>query len=108
VKGLSPRQFAVGRFIHEHLAANGFAPTLREIGKALGIGSTNGVNDHLKALEHKGYLVRSDLLSRSLVLTSKWFDLVEGSPPSVADEVARLEREIAERQARLDELRRAS
>src|SRR5690606_20372275 len=28
--------------------------------------STNGVNDHLKALERKGYLVREELKSRAL------------------------------------------
>lgn len=28
--------------------------TLRQVGSALGIGSTNGVNDHLMALERKG------------------------------------------------------
>ena len=40
--------------------------TLREIGSHFGIGSTNGVNDHLKALESKGYLTREDMKSRSL------------------------------------------
>jgi repressor LexA len=32
----------------------------------MGIRSTNGVNDHLKALEKKGYLAREDLKSRAL------------------------------------------
>jgi len=32
----------------------------------MGIRSTNGVNDHLKALEKKGYLVREELKSRAL------------------------------------------
>lgn len=32
----------------------------------MGIRSTNGVNDHLKALERKGYLVREELKSRAL------------------------------------------
>ena len=32
----------------------------------MGIRSTNGVNDHLKALEKKGYLEREDLKSRAL------------------------------------------
>lgn len=32
----------------------------------MGIKSTNGVNDHLKALERKGYLVREELKSRAL------------------------------------------
>jgi len=39
---------------------------LREIGLHFGIRSTNGVNDHLRALEKKGYLQREDLKSRAL------------------------------------------
>ncbi len=41
-------------------------PTLREIGARMGIRSTNGVNDHLRALERKGYLTREDMKSRAL------------------------------------------
>lgn len=32
----------------------------------MGIKSTNGVNDHLRALERKGYLTREDMKSRAL------------------------------------------
>src|SRR5687768_6027842 len=32
----------------------------------MGIRSTNGVNDHLRALERKGYLAREDMKSRAL------------------------------------------
>ena len=39
---------------------------MREIGLHMGIQSTNGVNDHLKALERKGFLVRDDMKSRAL------------------------------------------
>jgi repressor LexA len=39
---------------------------LREIGEHMGIRSTNGVNDHLRALERKGYLRREDMKSRAL------------------------------------------
>src|SRR6185503_2256635 len=44
----------------------GYPPTLREIGVHFGIRSTNGVNDHLRALEKKGHLQREDLKSRAL------------------------------------------
>ena len=43
-------------------------PTLREIGEVMGIRSTNGVNDHLRALERKGRLRRSDMKSRHLTV----------------------------------------
>jgi repressor LexA len=36
----------------------------------MGIRSTNGVNDHLRALERKGYLTREDMKSRALRPTS--------------------------------------
>lgn len=45
-------------------------PTLREIGLRMGINSTNGVNDHLKALERKGYIEREPLASRGIRLAS--------------------------------------
>jgi len=53
-------------FISRSIAKRGFPPTLREIGSHFGIKSTNGVNDHLRALEKKGYLQREDLKSRAL------------------------------------------
>jgi repressor LexA len=53
-------------FISRSIERRGYPPTLREIGEQMGIKSTNGVNDHLKALEKKGYLAREDLKSRAL------------------------------------------
>src|SRR4051812_16874194 len=63
---LTDRQKQALDFIGRYLGTHGFPPTLREIGEAMGIRSTNGVNDHLKALEKKGYLEREDLKSRAL------------------------------------------
>jgi repressor LexA len=63
---LTDRQKAVLEFISESIGSRGYPPTLREIGEHMGIRSTNGVNDHLKALEKKGYLEREDLKSRAL------------------------------------------
>ncbi len=63
---LTDRQQQVLDFIASSILERGYPPTLREIGERLGIRSTNGVNDHLKALEKKGYLAREDLKSRAL------------------------------------------
>jgi repressor LexA len=63
---LTDRQQQVLDFIGESIQARGYPPTLREIGERMGIRSTNGVNDHLKALEKKGFLQREDLKSRAL------------------------------------------
>lgn len=65
-KELTDRQIEVLEFIIEHIQGTGFPPTIREIGEELQIKSTNGVNDHLKALEKKGYLSREDAKSRAI------------------------------------------
>lgn len=59
MKTLSPRQRDVLAFCLEHQQRTGSFPTYREIGDALGIASTNGVSDHVKALVRKGALKRS-------------------------------------------------
>ena len=63
---LTDRQREVLDFISNSIRKRGYPPTLREIGSHFGIRSTNGVNDHLRALEKKGYLHREDLKSRAL------------------------------------------
>jgi len=66
MQGLTQRQQMVLDFIRESITTRGYPPTLREIGAKMGIRSTNGVNDHLRALERKGYLTREDMKSRAL------------------------------------------
>jgi repressor LexA len=63
---LTRRQQQVLDYINACIQDRGYPPTMREIGEHMGISSTNGVNDHLKALERKGYLVRDDMKSRAL------------------------------------------
>ena len=63
---LTSRQREILDFISASIAERGFPPTLREIGEHFAIRSTNGVNDHLKALEKKGHLRREDLKSRAM------------------------------------------
>lgn len=65
-QSLTDRQSAVLEYIADHIQDTGFPPTIREIGDHMGISSTNGVNDHLKAIERKGYLTREDAKSRAI------------------------------------------
>lgn len=58
-KGLTKRQESILRFIIESIRDMGYPPTIAEIGEEFGISSTNGVNDHLLALDKKGYIERS-------------------------------------------------
>ena len=66
MQGLTARQEQTLDFIRKSIEERGYPPTLREIGEYMGIRSTNGVNDHLRALEKKGHLQREDLKSRAL------------------------------------------
>ena len=68
---LTERQKEILGFILRESELRGFPPTIREIGEEMDIRSTNGVNDHLKALERKGYLTRGEQQSRSLVPTKR-------------------------------------
>src|SRR5437899_8258381 len=65
---LTERQEKILTFIKRSIQEQGYPPTIREIGEHFGIRSTNGVNDHLKALERKGYLLRGELKSRALAV----------------------------------------
>ncbi len=68
---LTLRQLKVLRFIYDQQLAFTRSPTLREIGAHMSIRSTNGVNDHLLALERKGCIVRDHMLSRAIYITPR-------------------------------------
>ena len=55
---LTKRQKAIYDFLLGTIREKGFAPSIPEIGAKFKIASTNGVSDHLKALEKKGYIRR--------------------------------------------------
>lgn len=57
MQGLTHRQEQVLLFVVRYSLRHLAQPTVRAIGEALGIQSTNGVADHLKALERKGFLL---------------------------------------------------
>ncbi len=63
---LTNRQQQVYDFIQDTIDSLGYPPTFREIGEHLGIRSTNGVADHLKALKRKGYLTQQGMKSRTI------------------------------------------
>lgn len=66
MKTLTEKQEKIFKYINDFIEDNGYPPTLREIGEHFGIVSTNGVNDHLIALEKKGYLKRDKDKSRAM------------------------------------------
>ena len=68
-KPLSDRQQKMLGFINEYVTQNSRPPTIREIGKAVGISSTSVVNYNLTRLKERGYLEREAEVSRGLKLT---------------------------------------
>ena len=86
MQGLTARQEQTLDFIRQSIQERGYPPTLREIGEYMGIRSTNGVNDHLRALERKGYLRREDMKSRALKLVSGMGTQPTAVPAKVEDD----------------------
>lgn len=79
-RGITNRQKEVLEFIIAGIRENGYPPTILELCAAMGISSTNGVNDHLQALERKGYIERSSK-ARGIHVTEKAaIDLYSGQP----------------------------
>ena len=67
-KKLTKRQTGILEFIAEYVRDNGYPPTIREIGKAVGITSTSVVNYNLNRLAERGFLLRERDVSRGLRL----------------------------------------
>jgi len=65
---LSERQRGILAFIREFLEENQFPPSIREIGKRVGISSTSVVKYNLEVLERKGYIERGRDISRGIRL----------------------------------------
>ncbi|WP_027717792.1 transcriptional repressor LexA [Desulfovirgula thermocuniculi] len=65
---LTRREAQILEYIKEHLNEKGYPPTVREIGRAVGLSSTSTVHSYLRRLEQKGYLRRDPTLPRALVV----------------------------------------
>lgn len=64
--GLSEKQREVLGFIGSYTKEHGYAPSIRDIRSFLCVKSTNGVCQHLDALEYKGYIERDFMKSRAI------------------------------------------
>jgi len=62
----TPSPEGILAYIEESLRENGRPPTIREIGTAFGIASTNGVRYHLDKLEREGKIRRDRFTSRGI------------------------------------------
>ena len=76
---LTARQQEMLDYIERETSSTGVPPSIRQIGTALGISSTNGVRLHLQALQKKGYIRRSQRTSRGIVSLDR---LSNAAPPT--------------------------
>ena len=74
---LSTRQENILKFIREFADIHGYPPTIREIGREVGISSTSVVNYNLEKLEKDGFIERNRTISRGIKLA--------GHAPTTAD-----------------------
>jgi len=68
MKQLTEKQKNVLGWIAESIEATGQAPTVRELQAKLGCAAPMGVVSHLKSLENKGYIRRTNGKARGIVL----------------------------------------
>ena len=62
----TPRQRKILKFIDQTIKENGFPPTVREIGKAVGLNSPATVHTHLSTLQDRGYIRRDPTKPRAI------------------------------------------
>lgn len=60
------RQQQILMAIRDSVVRHGYSPSTRQIGDAVGLRSTSSVSKHLASLEDKGFLRRSDSVSRPI------------------------------------------
>ena len=65
---LNKREKAILKFIEKQIKDKGYPPSVREIGKAVGLSSTATVHSYLAKLKEKGYIAKEDQKGRTLKL----------------------------------------
>src|SRR3954449_7460458 len=74
---LTKRQQEIFEFIKRYSAKYGYPPTVRDIGKAVGLASSSTVHAHLSNLEKVGLLRRDPSKPRAIELLDKATDAVK-------------------------------
>jgi repressor LexA len=63
---LNPRQRQILDYLRDHSRDHAYPPTVREIGRAVGLSSSSTVQNHLNTLETRGYITRDPAKSRTV------------------------------------------
>ena len=64
--GLTKRERSILKFIEKQISTKGYAPSVREIGKAVDLRSTATVHGYLNSLEEKGFIKKESQKGRTL------------------------------------------
>lgn len=64
--GLSERHRKIMEYLSKFQDANGYSPSIRQIGDSIGVKSTSLVDYYLNQLQEMGYIDREDRISRSI------------------------------------------
>ena len=65
---LNKKEKAILKFIEKQVSEKGYPPSVREIGKAVGLSSTATVHGYIAKLTKKGYIAKEDQKGRTLKL----------------------------------------
>ncbi|MHB8312414.1 MAG: transcriptional repressor LexA [Candidatus Dormibacteria bacterium] len=68
-EGLSRRQQEIADYLRDRSRRGAYPPSVREIGLAVGLSSSSTVQNHLNAMERKGFIRRDPTKSRTVSLT---------------------------------------
>ena len=68
---LNKKEKTILKFIENQIDKNGYPPSVREIGKAVGLKSTATVHGYLAKLVNKGYIKKEDQKGRTLRLLKR-------------------------------------
>jgi repressor LexA len=82
-KDLTKRQQEIFDFIKKYSARHGYPPTVRDIGKAVGLASSSTVHAHLANLEKVGLLRRDPSKPRALELLDRAMESAKSGVASV-------------------------
>src|SRR5215213_6477817 len=76
---LTKRQQEIFEFIKGYTAGHGYPPTVRDIGKAVGLASSSTVHAHLANLEKLGLLRRDPTKPRAIELLDRAMDAAKNA-----------------------------
>ena len=80
MENLTKRQEEILTYIKKYIVSHGYPPTVREIGKDLGVSSPATIHTHLNNLETKGFIKKEETKNRAIeLLVNNEFDTKQES-----------------------------